>query len=57
MVKHAQLRFCFVPHSHLLSLSPTVGKVSKPRRCHPLVESVIVTTVGYGLFEIELLKI
>ena len=56
-VKHTPPRLCFVPHSCLLSVSPAVGKVSKPRRGHPLVESVIVTSVGRGLFEIGLFKI
>ena len=28
------------------SLSPAVGKVSKPRRSHPLVEFVIVVEIG-----------
>ena len=56
-VKKAPPCLCFVPQSHLLSLSPAVGKVSEPRRGHLLVESVIVDTVGYVLIVRGLLKL
>ena len=38
--------FAFAPHVPTCSLSPAVGKVSKPRRGHPLVEFVIVVRMG-----------
>ena len=34
------------PHVPTPSLSPAVGKVSKPRRGHPLVEFVIEVQMG-----------
>ena len=34
------------PHVPTCSLSPAVGKVSKPRRGHPLVEFVIEVQMG-----------
>ena len=38
--------FACAPHVHTCSLSPAVGKVSKPRRGHPLVEFVIEVQMG-----------
>ena len=37
---------CALFHVPAFSLSPAVGKVSKPRRGHPLVESVIGVQMG-----------
>ena len=37
---------CASFHVPTCSLSPAVGKVSKPRRGHPLVESVIGLQMG-----------
>ena len=38
--------FACTPHVPTCSLSPVVGKVSKPRWGHPLVEFVIVVQMG-----------
>ena len=56
---HECILDCFACVSFSLltcSRSPAVGKVSKPRRGHPLVESVIVERVQYGLIVKRLLK-
>ena len=43
---HKCIATFFACPPHTLSLSPAVGKVSKPRRGHPLVEFVIVVRMG-----------
>ena len=48
MIRHTHkcIATFFACAPHLLSLSPAVGKVSKPRRGHPLVEFLIVVWMG-----------
>ena len=48
MIRHTHkcIATFFACAPHLLSLSPAVGKVSKPRRGHPLVEFVIEVQMG-----------
>ena len=50
MIRHTHKRiatfFACVPYVPTCSLSPAVGKVSKPRWGHPLVEFVIEVQIG-----------